>query len=412
MDTINKKYQIYSIPILLVFSYIFGFILGEDSSGGAYNDFIYHLSTAKEIENNLSYFLINYSEFGNAHSPLVIIIFHLFNIVEYPIVIRIFSLLSSFLIPLLFFKCLELKFENKNKSILIYLSCFIFVSPYFRSLAYWPGSENLSIIFFLCSIFYYLKYTKNTSKDAELKYIFFIVFFIACASYIRPIYCIFSLFFFYKIILENYNHKKLFYYIIFNLILSAPAVYYVFLLKIHFFNLYINSDTNFITKLGLSYLVFFFYLTPFILIYKNLLFKKSLKILFSSFLIFFLFFIFFKYQTSTGGGFYYHLFLNFFKADELFFIISLVSIISVNLFLNLENKSNLILLITFFLLEADSQFYQETFDPILFIAIFTLFELNFVKNLVNSKNLNKINFILVYMSSFYFISLYKNLFLT
>ena len=53
------------------------------------------------------------------------------------------------------------------------------------------------------------------------------------------------------------------------------------------------------------------------------------------------------------------------------FIMSLISIISVNLFLNLEVKSNLVLLTTFCLLEADSQFYQETFDPILFIAIFT-----------------------------------------
>ena len=87
------------------------------------------------------------------------------------------------------------------------------------------------------------------------------------------------------------------------------------------------------------------------------------------------------------------------------------SFFSVNLFLNLEIKSNLVLLATFFLLEADSQFYQETFDPILFIAIFTMFELKLINKLVNFKSLNKINFMLAYMTVFYFISLYKNTFL-
>ena len=244
-----------------------------------------------------------------------------------------------------------------------------------------------------------------------MKYIFLNIFFIACASYIRPIYCIFSIFFFYKIILNNYNHNKLIYYIIFNLILAAPAIYYIFYLNVHFFNILINANTNFVTKIGLSYLVIFFYLTPFILIYRNLLFKKSFTIFLLSLILFTLFLFFFNYKSSTGGGFYYHLFINYFEIKELFFIMSLISIISVNLFLNLEVKSNLVLLTTFCLLEADSQFYQETFDPILFIAIFTMFDLKLINKLVNFKSLNKINFIFAYMLVFYFISLYKNIFL-
>ena len=159
-----------------------------------------------------------------------------------------------------------------------------------------------------------------------MKYIFLNIFFIACASYIRPIYCIFSIFFFYKIILNNYNHNKLIYYLIFNLILSAPAIYYIFYLNVHFYNILINANTNFVTKIGLSYLVIFFYLTPFILIYKNLLFKKSFKIFLLSLILFILFLFFFNYKSSTGGGFYYHLFINYFKTKELFFIISLISI--------------------------------------------------------------------------------------
>ena len=411
MDTINKKKYIFCISVFLIFSYFIGFILGEDSTGGAYNDFKIHTNTANEIKNNIFYFLFNYDDYGNAHSPVIILIFHLLNISDYPIITRIISLSSSILIPILFFKCLELRFGSKNKLVLVYLSCFVFISPYFRSLAYWPGSENLSIIFFLSSIYYYLKFIQNINKNDQLKYIFLNIFFIACASYIRPIYCVFSIFFFYKIILNNYNHNKLIYYIIFNLILAAPAIYYIFYLNVHFFNILINANTNFVTKIGLSYLVIFFYLTPFILIYRNLLFKNSLKIFLLSLILFLLFLFFFNYKSSTGGGFYYHLFINYFKTKELFFIISLISIFSVNLFFNLEVKSNLVLLAIFCILEADSQFYQETFDPILFIAIFTMFDLKLINKLVNFKSLNKINFIFAYMLVFYFISLYKNIFL-
>ena len=193
--------------------------------------------------------------------------------------------------------------------------------------------------------------------------------------------------------------------------MSAPAIYYIFYLEVYFFNILINSNINFITKIGLSYLVIFFYLTPFILIYKKYLYKKSLITIFSSLILFSFFFIFFNYQTSTGGGFYYHLLINYFKVNEVFFVLSLIAILSVNFFLNLEKKSNLILLATFFLLELDSQFYQETFDPIFFIALFTMFELNFIKSLINSKKLKDLNFIFIYLSAFYFVSLYKNLFL-
>ena len=42
MDKINKKKFIYYFPVFLVFSYLIGFVLGEDSTGGAYKDFFSH----------------------------------------------------------------------------------------------------------------------------------------------------------------------------------------------------------------------------------------------------------------------------------------------------------------------------------------------------------------------------------
>ena len=193
MDIFKKKNFIYSIPIFLIVSYFIGFIFNENSTVGAYNDFIIHLNTSQGLKNGILDFLVKYDEYNNAHSPLFIIILDLVNIGENTFTARLFSLFVSLLIPIIFFKCLELKFNLNNKFFLVYLSCFFFISPYFRSLAYWPGSENLSIIFFLAAIFYFLKFYKNNN---EIKYIFLNVLFLACASYIRPIYCIFSLFFF------------------------------------------------------------------------------------------------------------------------------------------------------------------------------------------------------------------------
>ena len=115
MDTINKKNYIFCISAFLIISYFIGFILGEDSTCGAYKDFKIHINTANEIKNNILYFLFNYDDYGNAHSPVIILIFHLLNVSDYPLITRIISLSSSILIPILFFKCLELKFGSKNK---------------------------------------------------------------------------------------------------------------------------------------------------------------------------------------------------------------------------------------------------------------------------------------------------------
>ena len=196
MDIFKKKNSIYFIPIFLIFSYFTGFILNENSSVGAYNDFLIHLNTSQELKNGILNFLLKYDEYGNAHSPVFIIILDLVNIGENTFIARLFSLIVSLLIPIIFLKSMELKYNLNDKLFLVYLSCFFFISPYFRSLAFWPGSENLSIIFFLAAIFYFLKFNKSINNINEIKYIFLNVFFLALASYIRPIYCIFSLFFF------------------------------------------------------------------------------------------------------------------------------------------------------------------------------------------------------------------------
>ena len=104
MDIFKKKNSIYFIPIFLIFSYFTGFILNENSSVGAYNDFLIHLNTSQEVKNGILNFLLKYDEYGNAHSPVFIIILDLVNIGENTFIARLFSLIVSLLIPIIFLK--------------------------------------------------------------------------------------------------------------------------------------------------------------------------------------------------------------------------------------------------------------------------------------------------------------------
>ena len=140
-----------------------------------------------------------------------------------------------------------------------------------------------------------------------LSYLLLNVFSLAITCYFRPVYCIFSIFFFYEFFI-NFNKKLFFYYIISNLVLSFPAFYYVFYLDVNFFKNAI-SEFNLINSFTLAYLTIFFYIIPFILILKNRIkffdisYKQIILVLSSSFLVFFMF----DYKLSTGGGFFYYL---------------------------------------------------------------------------------------------------------
>ena len=98
----------------------------------------------------------------------------------------------------LFFLCLKIKYVNTKKYLLYLLPAIIFISPYFRSSSIWVGPENLSLIFFLASVYFFLR---HENEKQNLSFILLNVFFLAIAAYIRPIYSLFSHIFFFKILL-------------------------------------------------------------------------------------------------------------------------------------------------------------------------------------------------------------------
>ena len=68
----------------------------------------------------------------------------------------------------------------------------------------------------------------------------------------------------------------------------------------------------------------------------------------------------------------------------------------------------LISIITIFFLEADSYFYQETFDPLLMILFFLIFKIEAINNFIRNLSLKKINILFFYLLIFLTVSIIKN----
>ena len=107
----------------------------------------------------------NFADIKSYHSP----IFYIF--LKYLLFTgetfgRLIFLHISIFVPIIFYFTLKKKISNNNL-LVFYLSCFFFLSPYFRSIAIWPGDENLALLFFIISIYFYFSFleTKQEKRD-------------------------------------------------------------------------------------------------------------------------------------------------------------------------------------------------------------------------------------------------------
>ena len=141
----------------------------------------------------------------------------------------------------------------------IFLSSIILISPYFRSYAIWAGDINLALLFLLCSILFFFKLKKEKKIEKKNLYIVLHVVSLAISAYIRPIYSLISIYFFYKIIKRFGLSKETSLYITTNILLSLPAFYYVYGLDIVFFENRILLNINLISTNISHILVFYFH---------------------------------------------------------------------------------------------------------------------------------------------------------
>ena len=338
----NNKRVIFIIIALYAF-FLMGFFLNEDSSGGAIMDFTAYQSFIKSFVLDFKYSFFNFDEFGERHSPILIMflsIFYKLNIDE--TIIRFVNFNFSIISIFFFYKCLLIKFSKINKNYLILISAIFFISPIFRSLSIWPDSRLYGFHFFVISTFFYLKFIYMGKKNY---FCYLNIIFLAISSYISPNFSLFSIFFIYQF----YKHFKIsgeiLACIILNLILALPAFYYLFILDVFFLSSGAVPGHDIVNKLGIpiqynisnkilinSSIIFFYFIPIMIIKRKLLLYDNSVN--FKNTFLLFLFFLpmmlTFNYNLNfTGGGIFLHLSDFLFKNNLLFYFISFFSILMV-----------------------------------------------------------------------------------
>ena len=194
------------------------------------------------------------------------------------------------------------KFYKIEKNILLLLSLTIFLSPTFRSLAIWPSSRLIGLIFFVISTYEFLKFLNDPKKIHMWKNIIFLI----ISSYVSPNFSLFIIFFVYHY-LKKVSFKDLIILLLFCFISSIPAFYYIFILDVNFLLAgipAINSSSglsfNLSDKILIISSILFFHLLPFLLNKEFILdvINPTKQILISIILFFILNLFFFNYQIN------------------------------------------------------------------------------------------------------------------
>ena len=377
--------------LILYSSLITGFFLNENTLGGSFSDYQNQKIISQKFSEDFLNTFLNYDKEPHRHSPVLIIVlsvFEKFNISD--VIIRLISLHFLLLIIFFFNKCLVVKFNNINKKIVNIISLLIFLSPTFRSLAIWPDSRLYGLLFFIISILFFLKFLKSKIRRSKCKYAILNSIFLAIASYFSPNFCVFVIFFLFYFIKYFSNSKFIYILFFINIIISFPAIYYVFFLKVYFF---LTPATNEINKfiifnpankiLLISSIFLIHFLPVAFFIKKN---TKKLKNYFFIILPIFLCSVyFFNYSnTFTGGGVIFKASNIIFSNNYLFYVFSLIGLLLI-CHLSYKNLNNFLLIFLIFLNNPQLEVYHKYYDPMLLILFFTLFNLNIKKFLLEKK---------------------------
>ena len=408
---LENIYSSYYLVILILYtSLIIGFIFNENSTGGAYIDYIGQKQISISFANSFLETLLNFEKEPTRHSPILIMLFSFFEKIKLDdLFIRLINLHLCLFLPIIFYKCLKLKFNDIENKYLILFSTLLFISPTFRSLAIWPDSRIWGLTFFVISVYYFLSYKNN--KD--FKNCLLTVLFYSIGSYFSPNFSVFSVFFLLYFLRELSLIKNL-QVITLNVLLALPAFYYIFILDVNFMfsasavpggEENISQALNISNKILIISSLIFFYLLPFIFsksIDLNLSLEKTqLKYIFIATLTFIICIFFFNYQNDyTGGGIFFKI-SNFLFKNNIFFY--LISGISIFIIYKIFSNSKINFLIIFLLLLNNPQLtiYHKYYDPFLLILFFTLFEINFEKqNLFSKKTIN-----IFYLFGLFFLTL-------
>ena len=380
--------------IILYFSLLIGFYYNENSTGGALIDYFGQKQISISFSNNFLNTLLNFDETRTRHSPVLIILLSFLEKFQVnDLLIRLINLHICLILPIIFYRCLEIKFYNIDKKYLILLSGLIFLSPTFRSLSIWPDSRIWGLLFFSFSIYYFLLYKKHKNFSNCI----YVVIFYTISSYFSPNFSVFSIYFMFYFFKEL-NIKEIVKLLILNILLSFPAFYYIFVLDINFmFSATAvpggagDADNNIFNKILIISSIIIFYMIPF-LISKSVNIKfKNMKIVNLIFLLILfctsLYFFNYKFEY-TGGGVFFKI-SNFMFDNNLFFFIFVIFSLILNYLIFSSSLNNILIILLLILNNPQLTIYHKYYDPFLLILFLTLFDLDLnKKKLFSQKSMN------------------------
>ena len=400
------------IFILLYLSLIVGFYFNEDSTGGAFLDYRGQKGVSEAFAINFNNTFLNYDNFATRHSPVLIVFLSFFEKINLSDnLIRIIHLHILLVLPFIFYLILIEKFKYIEKKYLLLIVGLVFLSPTFRSLSIWPDSRLLGLSIFSLSILFYLFFLRSN----QFKYCFFNIIFCAFSAYISPNFSVFSIYFFYFFCKKyGYFSRELIYIILTNILLSLPALYYLFVLDVNFLTktaaitekknfIFFNNITN---QILIIPSIIFFYFLPFVLTnILNLNFKNITSKIIMSLLIFIICLIYFDYKFSyTGGGIFFKTSYYLFENNYIFYLMSYISLLF--LFLILSNKfENYLIFLLILLSNPQISIYHKYYDPFLIIILFSLVNID-----IDMKKIMKFKtnvFIYLYFTMFLIIGFFK-----
>ena len=405
------------ICFLSILSIYFGFFLGENITIGPKLDFEHALKGSNEFQKNFKYTLLNFDKAldevnaATRISPIyLIIIFILKKFLVNVDLVRFILMNIIILNQLFFYKSLKLIFlkENVDRKYLLILSCILYFSPSFRANAIWPESAMLGLLFFMISVYFYIKFKINK----KIKYVFFNIIFLAIASYIRPSFCLFAIFFYYEFLKYFLNNKyflrNIAYITLLNFFLAFPAFYYVFIIDIFFIDVG-GLSSNYFNKIIIITSIIIFHMFP-ILFYKrlNLGFNLKKDLFFLLIIFFSLIFIIknFDYNLNlSGGGIVLHASNLLLDNNILLFLsypIFMYFLIKISI---LKNYRNLILILILLMMTPQYHIFHKYYDPLVIILCFTILNLGITSDFFKEK---KYMLFLYTFYSFYYLTHFAN----
>ena len=409
----REKLIYISIFALILISYVIGFLIQEDSAGGAALDFVNTKRNLFTFDNNnfinaiKSTASLDPQIFQSTRTPG----FYIFNKYLNPFTYdqrlhQLFTTIVSLLISLFLFFSLKLKFKEVNIYHLIFFSIIIILSPYFRSTAFWGNEENFGILMVAVSSYFYLKYLEINPNIKEWIYLFLLGIFSSLTVYCDQKLIVIPFFTYLSILFSNKSEKNKLFITFFYIVAAVPFVFLIMLWG----NIVPTGDglrrsIKFsLNSLNFHYFLYSlsiiaFYLFPFIFLLKNkwknitLIFTVKenffLTLVFLFFLIYFIIFYDLKNLYYMGGGV-------FDKASDFLFqgitlqkiFLAIVFIFSwfIILLFRENNRFNLLILIffPFFSLLISPALFQEYFDPLIFFLILVYLKNQYIFNIKTS----------------------------